>query len=588
MRKKISLFKSIKTKLLGTTIIISLIMTISISTIWYSKTLENAKESAVNYVYSILKHSNDSLDDIMRDVNSIVTLLSIDGDIQKALSIEEFSSNIELLKYERDVTDILYRMSSFRSNLRGIMVANFEGRFYEFGTTMLYEDIIKQTWFDDIFLTSDKTIIPPHYYKQNNIETKSDINKVISIARPLYDKEKVNLLGFIIADIRNGVLQNTFDMNLENNPSIFILDNKTNEIIFESNHNTIQLQDMNVSSYDFELQNGIINTTIDNKPCVLVYYKSQYADWTTVGVIAEDELLKKYYSLRNIVLLVSGVFIFIAIIVIYVMSNVLTKNLRLLNQGMKKITKDNLETSVVINSKDEIGDLSKQFNYLVLRIKQLIMEIKEKEKAKKYAELKALKDQINPHFLFNTLNTIKFLAMIQRADNIVTVSESLSTLMHTNMDKRDFIAIEEEIDYLISYLNIQKYKYNNKFTYVFDTNIEVSDYYIPKLILQPLAENSLIHGFSEIHRKGKLYIKISKDEDKLIIQVIDNGKGMDTNCTKYLMNKDEGIGLSNIDARIKLYFGKEYGLTLISKEEYYTKAIVIVPLLREEDIKKYD
>lgn len=562
---------------------ISLLISISISYIWYVQTLDNAEASAVNYMDAILRQSNDNLDDIMGEVNSIVTLLAFDNEIRETFLLEGFSSKVEELTYERKLTEILYRISSFRSNIRGIMVANFDGRFYEFGTTMLYEDILQQPWFNSIFSDMDKTIIPPHYYQQNHQESKSDSQRIISIARPLYDKEKVKKLGFIIADIRSGILQKTFNMELEDDASIFIRDNHTNEIIFESTSNALSLEEHEFDDLKFQGEKGILRQDMKGKSYVMVYYHSTFANWTTIGVISEEHLLKDYYHTLRIVFLVSACITLVIIVLIYLMSDVLTKNIRKLNKAMNKVTKDNLDVGVAIKTRDEIGDLSHQFNYLTKRISRLIKETKENEKAKKQAELKALKAQINPHFLFNTLNTIKFLAMMQKADNITLVSESLSTLMHVNMDKRHFITLDEEITYLKSYLDIQKYKYNNKYTYSFHVDVSIDQYYIPKLILQPLVENALIHGFSGISTIGKLYIRMGIDQEKLTVDVVDNGCGMDPQKTH-----QGGIGVVNIKERLHLYFGDGYGLTIDSKADYYTKATVTLPLLTKEAILRYD
>lgn len=582
MRKKKG-FVSIKTKFIGISIAISLLLTMSISYIWYTTTLKNAKTAAIDYMAAIIQQSNQHLDGVMRDIGNIVNLLAFDKVIQNTLAKERPSIPIDLLNDQRKVGEILYRICSFRSSIRGIKVISEDGRFYEFGTTMLYEDIVNSDWVDRFKLEKDKQIISPHYYQNYHTESLSDGNKVISMGRAIYDETKTDWLGFVLVDMEAGLLQKIYNMDLKDDASIFIINKEDNSQLYASKHNGIILDDRIIELLDMTEQQGIMEVKIKGETYVLVYNTTHYAKWTTLGVIPEKKLLEDYYNIREIVLIVSVIITVVALAFINLTSSMLTRNIRILHNTIKNISKDNLDCTVEIKAKDEIGQLSHQFVYLINRIKVLIGEIKYNEKKKKQAELNALKAQMNPHFLFNTLNTIKFLGMMQKADNIVKVSESLSTLMHINMESRHFINMEEEFCYIESYMAIQKYKFTHGISHELRIKEELKSLYIPKLMLQPIVENALKHGLTDQCYKGKVIVKVLKNKEVLTIHIIDNGKGMD--LTKGI---PEGIGMTNTRQRLKLYFGDKATIAISSRVGYYTKVTLSLPVITEKEIDNYE
>lgn len=576
-------FVSIKTKFISISILISLLLTVSISYIWYTTTLKNAKKGAIDYMAALIQQSNQHLDSTMKDMGTIVNLLAFDETILETLEKEKPEEPLELVNDQYRVGDILYRICSFRSNVRGIKVMSLDGRFYEFGTTMLYEDIMNAYWVKNLLTDKEKQIIAPHYFQNYHTKSLSDGNKVITIARPIFSSVDKRRLGFVLVDMEAGLLQKTYNMDLKDDASVYIKDSTTNQLLYGSNDNGISVDEEFIEQLDISGEEGIIEKEIDGQSFVLVYETTKYAKWTTIGIISEDILLKDYYDAREIVLIVSGAITLIAVVLISLMANILTKQIRTLNDAMQTISKDNLDCHIDIGSKDEIGQLSHQFVYLVNRIKGLIKEIKRNEKDKKHAELSALKAQMNPHFLFNTLNTIKFLGMMQKADNIVSVSESLATLMHINMDSRHFITLEEEFKYIESYMAIQKYKFTHDVTYSIQKDVDAVSYYIPKLMLQPLVENALKHGFSEIDHQGHIDILVIVEQDMLHISIKDNGKGISD-----VTASTSGIGLNNIKQRLGLYFEENANLKINSVVGQFTEVILRIPLITEEERARYE
>ena len=255
------------------------------------------------------------------------------------------------------------------------------------------------------------------------------------------------------------------------------------------------------------------------------------------------------------------------------------------------ITKDDLEGLVSRSNVDEITELGLSFNIMTGKIRDLLdAKVREQENLKK-AELKALQAQINPHFLYNTLDTIVWMAEANKTDQVIDLVRALSSFFRIALSRgKDWISIRQEIEHVGSYLHIQKIRYRNILDYEFDIDDSILDGTILKLTLQPLAENALYHGIKNKRNGGKITIRARRAANNLVLlEVQDDGVG----CTPYKLAKildqlnedataassiEEGFGLSNVNKRIKLYYGEEYGLSIESRYQEGTKITVAIPL----------
>jgi len=236
--------------------------------------------------------------------------------------------------------------------------------------------------------------------------------------------------------------------------------------------------------------------------------------------------------------------------------------------------------------------LSDQYDQMVVRIGQLIDHIREEQEQKRATELKLLQAQINPHFLYNTLDTIVWLAEGKRHQDVVNMITALSSFLRIGLNKgRDFIAIKEEAEHVDSYLQIQHFRYEDILDYEIDIDSEIRDCRTLKLTLQPIVENALYHGIKNRREKGFLQILGWREDDTILLQVKDNGIGIkadvlarmqqlvqagETEAEKADPNRREGFGIANVAERIRLNFGAEYGLQIES--EYGVGTVVTVRL----------
>jgi two-component system sensor histidine kinase YesM len=269
---------------------------------------------------------------------------------------------------------------------------------------------------------------------------------------------------------------------------------------------------------------------------------------------------------------------------------------------MKKIQKGNFNVEIPVRSNDEIGELAHHFRKMLSKINELIAEAVKKRSATKEAELRALQTQIDSHFIYNVLENIKMMAEIEGQLLISDSLASLGSMMRYNMSwNNEYVILNDEINHIENYVSLMNIRFDNSICLKKDIEKGLLDHEVLKMVLQPIVENSVKHGLlSVIDRNiGYLYIKAKTEENHIRIEVSDNGIGMpqekvvqlnkkikvtqrqmiieglheEINYTK----KSTGIGLKNVNERIKLFYGDEYGIEIISKDNFYTKVIMILP-----------
>ena len=263
------------------------------------------------------------------------------------------------------------------------------------------------------------------------------------------------------------------------------------------------------------------------------------------------------------------------------------KPLKELEYAMEKVGQGDLTAQAAIYHDDEIGRVSEGFNSMVKELDATVGELVTQKMLKKEAEIEALKYQIQPHFIYNTLNSIKFAAALQKANEIAELLEAFIQLMQlTASDRGTFIPLEQEIHMAENYAKLQLFRYANGFTVEYDIMPDTKRCYVPSLILQPLIENAILHGINVKNHKGKIQISAMLIVDMLVIRVQDNGRGMTAEDMRRLMegkqrSKFSGIGIGNIRERLALYYGSKAELRFYSQSGSGTTAIITLPISKE-------
>ncbi|MDG0811527.1 cache domain-containing sensor histidine kinase [Cohnella rhizosphaerae] len=565
---------------------------------WYANSKSDAERQAGQAAAAMINVSSDNLETSLRDIDKIVALLSVDtGEYMNDLVrkyIEQYDTldKVALIQAEREIQDYLINISMFKHYLTGVTLSDLSGHTIEYGVATPYEVLRSQPSFGELTsMTNEALLLPPRLNPRLGSSADPQKGKVITIARPI--RSGGQAIGFVAADVDYAIVEDLFATNIRNAGNLLIFNRRTGQPVLDRPELGLAPADLARLASHLDADGGSFYTRLSTGSMFAVYRTSAFTNWTTMALIPKANLLAGSSSTRDKMLNVSLLFSAVAVLLILSMSSLLTRNLLRLGRALKEVAKNNLDVAIETKSQDEIGQLYHQFNSMTRRMSGLVAEVRSTERERSRAEMKALQAQINPHFLHNTLNTIKFLSILQGADNIKLVAESLSGLMHAQMDGRPFVSVDEELDCLRSYFSIQKFRYSDKFAVHIGPEEGVGKLMMPKMLLQPIAENALLHGIAPLKTQGTIQIKLFTSEAQLKIRVQDNGVGMTPAQLAALEAPVEPhgaaahIGLANVRSRIRTLFGAPYGLSVWSEAQRFTTVEISLPILNEEEALRY-
>ena len=314
------------------------------------------------------------------------------------------------------------------------------------------------------------------------------------------------------------------------------------------------------------------------------------SSWRIVAVSFVDELIEG--GLKDCLILLAGLLLIVlaaTIVSSVVLSRYISRPIHSLNKAMGEFeaNAEGFSYEPVYGSL-EVTSLSNAFGHLVIRIQELMNQVRNEEIVLRKTELRALQAQINPHFLYNTLDSIAWMCEEGRTKDAVEMVNALARLFRISISKgHELIPVEKEVEHAKSYLQIQKFRYKNQFQYSFDVQESCLHYYCNKITLQPIIENAIYHGLNRMIDEGFIEIKIFEDGGDVVFTVEDNGVGMTKEQCESILHKEVkgqtgGIGIKNVNDRVKIYFGEQYGMKIESELDEGTKVSIRMPKLEED------
>lgn len=319
---------------------------------------------------------------------------------------------------------------------------------------------------------------------------------------------------------------------------------------------------------------------VNNTQQQISYIYNEQMGWYLISTMPFSYINSETSKITGSMAIIIVFIVICCIVIISVMNKSIVKPIKKIIAFSNQISNGEFSNRIQDNHDDEMGVLSRKMNNMVSELEHLMHNQKLDQKRKRELELQMLQSQINPHFLFNTLNTLRWLAIINQVPVLSNGITSLSELLRsTILDSNEEITIEQELQNLSNYFEIQKIRYADSFQVEYTVNDELIQCPIPKFILQPVAENAIIHGLSEHGKSINITIKVERKDQFIYIEIMDDGKGFDINSFKSSDNnkKLSGIGITNVDERIKLYYGEEYGLFITSVIGKGTCCTIIIP-----------
>lgn len=569
--------RSIQAKIFTAFSILMLIVIILVTLGAYSNSSNTIKNNAIDYISASLRHADENLQIMLEDVDKISTVVAVNRDkVADVVASPNEAPDYAWFEEKKELEEFLASLIAYKPYISRIAVIGLNGKTFQAGYPLVRSATINQPWTRQVLSENKRHLL---------FHATSD--GAITIARPLYAAS--GTVGLVMIDFNSDIIRKIYQIQPLKESLIALVDSD-GEIIYHS-ESALAKQNMKDTRFD-KLFTDIDWTveyekaTIDDIRYLVVHFRSAFTDWITIGMIPQDTLFQEAYLVRNQLIAMAGIVIFAVLLVSVFVSNQITKNLKRLRNTMKLVSAGHLSAKPHIDTKDEVGQLSDMFTTMMKNLQRLMDEIRSSEKRKREAEYKALQSQISPHFLYNTLNTIKYLAGLQHVRNIEEVSGSLVELLRNSVDhNRESVTIREELDYVKQYMTIQKYRYMETLSVVYDVEEETLACMTPKLILQPIVENSLIHGFARMDKPGLISIRVFREDSKIKLQVTDNGAGMTPEeIERCLRETDDepdssskGIGLNNVNQRIHMAFGAPYGLSVISEPGIFTTVEITIP-----------
>lgn len=536
-----------------------------------------------SYIYNeqLFKLSSDianitsiTVDTKLKEINRLSYSILSDRKIQdclKALKIEE--KPYESYRYRQNLEEKLIEYSLYDNTILSINIIDTCGREYSHGisTINLKPDRVKQIIETTAAAEGRDVWIGP------DIE-----DKAVICAKQLrtFDNLSLENLGTLVIRIdAKKLLYNNANSIVKNKAAIAILLQK-NSICTEYDNATLEkVRSMLDSSKGYNILN------ISNQKYMVTSAASEYTDWMYVNIVPYESIFSGIIVMRNAFILVS-VCIFICVVYMglrFVAG--ITNPIEELSDRVKTIQDGNFDIEPVSNmeNNDEIGVLGKNFVVMVEKINVLINDNYKKELLLKETEIAALQAQINPHFLYNTLESINWMAKLQGQNNVAVMIQSLGELLRNSIsNKRYIITVEEDIVILNSYIAIQKHRYEERLDFTLNVSEEFFEYAIPKFTLQPIVENSIKYALEDGSGVCRVNVYTVKMPEYYEINIVDNGPGIDEELIVKITKEEikssgSGIGLKNINDRIKMLLGKEYGLTISNGIESGTKICIKLP-----------
>ncbi len=410
-------------------------------------------------------------------------------------------------------------------------------------------------------------------------------NFVVSLARAIYyyGVDGAQRTGVLLMDVRYGAFAELIeDTRLAESGYLYILDER-DKIIF---HPRIEMLENGLAEEDaaaaVEKVIGVTSDEFDGRARTLIIESLSGTRWRMVGVAYLDEITYLLSDIRRIITVVILCAALVSLIPASIIAYTVTRPILNLEHKMQKVEAGDLSVTIGARGFTEVRAVSVAFNHMLSRIRALMAQVVEEQEKKRLYELNALQAQINPHFLYNTLDSIIWMEERGRGREAITMVSALARLFRISISKgKNVISVAEELEHVRNYLIIQKMRFKEKFTYEIAMDESVKDARTIKLIIQPLVENAISHGFDQTSEHALLIrVRAYAQDDALMFSVEDDGVGMAVEQVEKLFTMPpgkSGIGLRNVHERIQLSCGREYGLTVRSVEEEGTTVYVRLP-----------
>lgn len=551
---------SISIKFLVTFLIVLIIPLLIITQIFVTKLHTILKNKEQSSTFERISFAASQFDRIFSDMDRIATSLILDYRITDILTDSSQIPSYEWFTGYKSFNSLLALLNSNSDYKYNITVISYDNKLYHSGAsynTLLNSNSPMVTYINS--KNGNPTIF-------NRMLEGFDDNSVITLGRAVYEKGKY--LGTILVETPISYLDEWLNPFEDNSIQLYVLED--NQRIIYSSVFTENSQISEELKMALEEKRNSVN--LEKTDYLLSQMGMDQKNLSVVSLVTSDSVFHESTQVVGLFILAFFILICAVIIAIFSLTFLFTRDIKKLNAEVSRFgNMTGTDISLTVHSCDEVGQLTEGVISMSHRINRLLQEVQENERNKRILEFNSLQSQVNPHMIYNTLNTITYLAELQNAGNIREISSSFAFLLRSISNQGEFISISQEIEYLKSFIAIKKYNMLCNIQTDFNIDKNVLNYRILKLILQPIVENAIIHGFADRIEEGLLTISINYKEGIIHVSISDDGIGMDEELIQSIMSGNEKdrntflrVGIKNIVDRLKLQYGKETSFSIIS------------------------
>lgn len=552
--------------------------------ITYSVVSEIVKDKVSLSSYSLISKIGDNISNVIDNIHGISLLLIVNDDINRLLNAETGQSN--MIESEAVAQRALVNYINTSKFISNIEIVGKNG--VRLGVDQVYvnKDYTSQNNGKEItnLLNSSKWMTDGqlgYYYNADN--------KSVTFLRSLRDLNFIYKdLGLIKIDVPENILYSTyFDKNITDKSTVFIID-QSGTILSSSKRKEAgnTFDDMLMKKISANKSKKYVEIEYEGNRSLMYFYTISKQNWEIIQITPLNEMLNDNIVIGRTIILISAIFCIMGILIIILYLKRVLSPLAKISASMKEIERENYSIVISVDSNDEIGLLAKRFNRMAQKLDQLIKLVYSFEIKQSDAQLQFLRSQINPHFLYNTLDTIYWKARLENGNGEVAgMIRALAEYFRKSIKRvNNTVSVREELDLINNYVYIQKKRFEDKIYFSITVDEGLMECKTIDFVLQPLVENAIIHGIDDNGGIGSVDISIKAHDDKLIMEVADDGCGIDPELVTRLMEtpdkeNNKGLAIKNINDRIKLLYGEGYGLFFAPKEDGGTIVRAVQPLI---------
>jgi len=545
-------------------------------------------ENSIELTSTITRQVNDNIDSYFQNMENIASMVTAGSE----LSFYLFSDGITEGEEVQNKSRIVSQFNTIREthhDIANIAAVGSNGKFLiNDGNESFsdYIDVRSQRWYQlTLYSPGGQVITPTHV--QNVIP--SSYEWVITLSKALVNRQTGQREGVFFVDLNLAAISVLCNNNtLGSKGYLFIID-EIGDVVYHPKQQLIYgglITEQTEAILNSDKPYLIYQTNDDS----IIYTKSisEKTGWTVIGVNYASDLLKNNRQTQLIYILAMMTLLLAVILISSVISREITRPIRELKDAMQLVEKGEFaKANVDITANNELGSLTKSFNIMTEEIEHLIEQNVIEQQEKRRSEIKALQAQINPHFLYNTLDSIIWMSEAERNEEVVEMTSALARLFRqTISNEKEEVTVYEELEYVRNYLTIQQMRYKDKLEYQIDIEPEIQSVKIIKFAVQPLVENAIYHGLKYKETKGCLFVKGYRDNQNVCIEICDDGVGMNEETLNHIFDekitdfKKNGVGVNNVQQRLKLYYGEAYGITFQSEPGVGTTGKITIPSAR--------